>query len=56
MPLYYQQNINDTTKLAVWKIEENDDFFLEKVSLHLPVTHPKIAAFGRQVFITLFIY
>ncbi|MDP1815227.1 MAG: 4'-phosphopantetheinyl transferase superfamily protein [Leadbetterella sp.] len=40
MPLYYQQNINDTTKLAVWKIEENDDFFLEKVSLHLPVTHP----------------
>lgn len=40
MPLYYQQNINDTTKLAVWKIEENDDFFLERVTLHLPVTHP----------------
>ncbi len=40
MPIYYQQNINDTTKMAVWKIEENDHFFIEKVPYHLPVSHP----------------
>lgn len=40
MPLYYQQNINDTTKLAVWKIEETDQFFIEKVPYHLLVSHP----------------
>lgn len=40
MPLYYQQNINDTTRLAVWKIEEDAAFFLSRVSLHLPVAHP----------------
>lgn len=40
MPLYYQQNINDTTRLGVWKIEEDAAFFLKKVPLQLPVAHP----------------
>ncbi len=40
LPINYQQNINDTTKLAVWKINETESFFLEKVRLHQPVTHP----------------
>ena len=40
MPLYYQQNINDTTKLAVWKITEAASFFLQKVPLLTSVAHP----------------
>ncbi|MFZ2784480.1 MAG: 4'-phosphopantetheinyl transferase superfamily protein [Sediminibacterium sp.] len=40
MPLYYQQNINDTSRLAVWKIEEEAAFFLQKVPRHLPAAHP----------------
>lgn len=40
MPLYYQQNINETTKMAVWKIEETAEFFLEKVPLRQQITHP----------------
>ncbi len=33
MPLVYQQNINATTKIAVWHITETEDFFLKRVSL-----------------------
>ena len=40
MPLFYQHNINDNTKLAVWYITENEDFFLEKVPLQIFVSHP----------------
>jgi phosphopantetheinyl transferase len=40
MPLFYQHNINDTTKLAVWHIIETEDFFLEKVHLKKIVNHP----------------
>ena len=40
MPLFYQHNINDTTKLAIWKIEEPEDFFLSKVPLQRDITHP----------------
>lgn len=40
MALFYQQNINETTKLAIWKIEETEEFFLEKVSLARPISHP----------------
>ncbi len=39
MPLVYQQNINEVTKLAVWHITENEDFFLEKVMLPGNITH-----------------
>jgi phosphopantetheinyl transferase len=40
MPLFYQHNINDSTKLAVWHITENEEFFLEKVTIKNTVTHP----------------
>lgn len=40
MPLHYQHNINDFTRLAVWKIEEPEEFFLQKVPLQQSVSHP----------------
>lgn len=40
MPIFYQRHINDNTKLAVWHIQENEDFFLEYVPLQSFVTHP----------------
>ncbi len=39
MPLFYQHNINHTTKLAIWHITETEDFFLRKVPLHNSITH-----------------
>lgn len=39
MPLFYQQDINLTTKLGVWKIEEEEIFFLAKVPLQRNITH-----------------
>ena len=40
MPLFYQHNIDDTTRIAVWKIEEPEAFFLEKVPVKKDVRHP----------------
>lgn len=40
MPLFYQQNINETTRLGVWHIAEEESFFLEKVPLQRDITHP----------------
>ncbi len=40
MPLFYQQDINETTRLAIWKIAEEEDFFLQSVSLQRAITHP----------------
>jgi phosphopantetheinyl transferase len=40
MPLFYQHNINDSVKLAIWKIEEPEEFFLKKVSLRDEIRHP----------------
>jgi phosphopantetheinyl transferase len=40
VPLFYQQDINLTTKLGVWKIEETEDFFLRSVPLQRNITHP----------------
>lgn len=40
MPLVYQQNINRTTKLGVWHIAEEKDFFLQYVPLQSQITHP----------------
>ena len=40
MPLFYQQDINETTRLGVWKIEEEEDFFLRSVPLQRNITHP----------------
>jgi phosphopantetheinyl transferase len=40
MPLYFQHIISPNTKLAIWQIEEDESFFLEKVSLQRSITHP----------------
>lgn len=40
MPLFYQQNINETTRLAVWAIAEDEDFFKLSVPLHRDISHP----------------
>jgi len=40
MPLFYQHNINQDTKLGIWHIEEPESFFLEKVPLKRDVSHP----------------
>jgi phosphopantetheinyl transferase len=40
MPLFYQHNINEATKLGIWRIEEPENFFLEKVPLQNNVSHP----------------
>ncbi len=39
MPLVYQQNINATTKIAVWHISEPEDFFLSVVPLQREISH-----------------
>jgi phosphopantetheinyl transferase len=33
VPLFYQQNINEHTRLALWEIKESADFFLRRVPL-----------------------
>ena len=40
MPLFYQQDINENTRLGIWHIQEPAAFFLEKVPLHRDITHP----------------
>lgn len=40
MPLFYHHNINHETKLGIWKIEEDDAFFLQKVPPQRNITHP----------------
>jgi phosphopantetheinyl transferase len=40
MSLFYQQDINETTRLGIWKIEEDHDFFLREVPLQREITHP----------------
>lgn len=39
MPLVYQQNINATTKVAVWHIAEPEDFFLASVPVQREIKH-----------------
>ncbi len=40
MGLFYQHNINGATKLAIWRIEEAETFFLHRVPLKTDVSHP----------------
>ncbi len=40
MPLFFHKNIDNHTQLAIWKIEENESFFLEKVPLAAHIKHP----------------
>ena len=39
MPLFYQHNINESTRLAIWQITEEEDFFLQRVPLNKNVSH-----------------
>lgn len=41
MPVFFQQQINETTRLGVWKIEETEAFFKGNVPVHRDVTHPR---------------
>lgn len=40
MPIFFQHQINDTTRLGIWKIEETEEFFKSNVPQHRDVTHP----------------
>ncbi len=40
MPLFYQQHINQHTRLAIWKIEESEAYFASTVPLQRNITHP----------------
>ena len=40
MPLVYQQDINEESRLAVWHIRETEGFFLHKVAPIRQISHP----------------
>lgn len=40
MPIFYQQDIKEDTKLAIWHIQEQESFFREKVFLNKDIAHP----------------
>ncbi len=40
MPLVYQQNINESTRMGVWHITEEEIFFQKQVMLPASITHP----------------
>ncbi|MFL5789716.1 MAG: 4'-phosphopantetheinyl transferase family protein [Flavisolibacter sp.] len=40
MPIFYQQDIDEDTKVGIWKIEEDEHFFLQKAIPQRNVTHP----------------
>lgn len=40
MPVFFQQQINESTRLGIWKIEETEEFFKANVPQHRDVTHP----------------
>ena len=40
MPLLFQKQVTDTTAMAVWKIEEEEEFFLRKAPLLQDIHHP----------------
>ena len=41
MPVFYQHQINEYTRLGIWKIEETEEFFRRNVPLQRQVTHPR---------------
>ena len=40
MPLFYQHTINEHTRLAVWKIGEEESFFSAVVNVQRNISHP----------------
>jgi phosphopantetheinyl transferase len=41
MPVFFQHQINESTRLGIWKIEETEGYFKGNVPLHRDVTHPR---------------
>lgn len=39
MPLFHRQDIDQHTRLAIWQIREEEDFFLASVPLQQEITH-----------------
>lgn len=40
MPIFYQQELNEHTRIGVWKIEEAESFFYPRIPLSREITHP----------------
>jgi len=40
MAIFYQHQINENTRLGIWKIEEPEAFYLQKVPIKKDVSHP----------------
>ena len=40
MPIFFQHDIDECTRMAIWKIEEDESFFLQYVPLHREISHP----------------
>lgn len=40
MPVFFQQDIDHSTRLAIWKIEEQALFFTELIGMQRAVSHP----------------
>lgn len=40
MPLFYWDDLDENTRLAVWKIEEPEEFFSSSVSVQREISHP----------------
>jgi 4'-phosphopantetheinyl transferase EntD len=40
LALFYQHNINASTRLGIWHIEEDENFFTQHVPLKKDITHP----------------
>jgi phosphopantetheinyl transferase len=40
MPIFFQQDIDEHTRIAVWKIEEDEAYFLQFVPLQRSIRHP----------------
>jgi phosphopantetheinyl transferase len=40
VPIFFQHQISENTRLGVWKIEETEEFFKGNVPQHRDVTHP----------------
>lgn len=40
MPIFFEKEIDTFTRLGVWKIEEGEDFFVQKAIPHRPIPHP----------------
>jgi phosphopantetheinyl transferase len=40
MPIFFQQQINDDTRLGIWRIEEPESFFENNVPIFSQVSHP----------------